>query len=161
MRAVLRWRNFEERLQSGRCARKGTYADSCGMGGAHVDFLSPRWGWLLFLLSTHGLRCGLHSSAALRLLLVTFSNFSSTLVLLFANDLRLATRKTLGVITPTAGARSRRIRVTCLHLGFRMSLTVPHSHGEVAGVASFLGLARRPSGPYATQISNSERRLYL
>ncbi len=53
--------------------------------------------------------------------------------------------KTLGVITSPAGARSRRIRVTCLqHPDFRMAQRCPSSHGEVAGVASFLGLRVAP-----------------
>ena len=65
-------------------------------------------------------------------------------------------QKTSGVITPTAGARSRAIRVCCLHPGFRMSLAVPHSRGEVAGVASFLGLRVVASGPYIRQIARTE-----
>lgn len=122
---------------------------------------APR-GLFLKLLS-HALRpfdrlragCGLYSFAALRLCsgqafaagifglgLSSFCLFLSFLgPRLVAHDSRLG--KTSGVITPTAGARSRAIRVCCLHPGFRMSLAVPHSRGEVAGVASFLGLARR------------------
>ena len=68
-------------------------------------------------------------------------------------DFTFDCQKTLGVITPTAGTRSRAIRVCCLYPGFRMSLAVPHSHGEVAGVASFLGLRVAASGPYVRQIA--------
>jgi hypothetical protein len=51
------------------------------------------------------------------------------------------------------GARSRRIRVTRLtHPDFRMALTVPHSHGEVAGVASFLGLRVVPPELYTARL---------
>ena len=63
---------------------------------------------------------------------------------------------TLGVITPTAGARSRAIRVSCLgRPGVRMSL-FPHSHGEGAGAASFLGLRGIASGTYAARVGETE-----
>ena len=48
----------------------------------------------------------------------------------------------LGVITPTTGASPELSGVAYLKRPDRVSLC-PHSHGEVAGAASFLGLAPR------------------
>lgn len=69
----------------------------------------------------------------------------------------LAVCKTLGVITPTAGVSPELFGVAYLKRpGFRMSLAVPHSRGEVAGVAGFLGLRVVASGPYIRQIARTE-----
>ena len=65
--------------------------------------------------------------------------------------------KTLGVITPTAGARSRAIRVSCLKRpGIRMSLWSSLAWGGLQGPSSFLGLRGGASGPYAIHSTKSK-----
>jgi hypothetical protein len=59
--------------------------------------------------------------------------------------------KTLGVITPTAGAGPELFGVAYQSALAFGCPTVPRSHGEAAGAASFLGLGRCTSGTYVSQ----------
>jgi hypothetical protein len=96
-----------------------------------------------FLFDSHGLRRGLHSFAASRLCPDNRNVCQRTAILDISSFLHIIASKTLGVITPTAGARSRAIRVSCLERpGVRMSLC-PRSHGEAAGAVEFPRTARR------------------
>ena len=98
------------------------------------------------MLARDEMRPGLHDSA-------TWTYFPALLFLVspsrqFPFPSSLCDLKTLGVITPTTGESLGSIKATYLKPGRSDVPTVPRSHGEVAGAASFLGLRGDTSGPY-------------
>jgi hypothetical protein len=111
-------------------------------------FLSPLRGLVPLSLFTHGLRRGLYSFAASRLLFGCCPHLPISLAL---------PRKTSGVITPTAGARSRAIRVCCLAPWLSDVPGCPSLTWGGCGGREFPRTVRVvASGPYIRQIAGTE-----